>query len=164
MANGMDVHVQQQKTCNCARYYLKYRGTPHTGCNALLNALVNLKVAHRRISRKKKGQYVSLSGAKALGFYKHIPDKYLKASEENRLKLLAGFMDGDGCLRSTRDTLEVTQSERVHKELFENFVKLAMSITGLDVKAYSYNPRQEGWGKSLRMDITGALNKKKTRI
>ncbi|XRB22969.1 hypothetical protein RI054_33g128210 [Pseudoscourfieldia marina] len=101
-----------------------------------------------------------LSGAKALGFYKHIPDKYLKASEENRLKLLAGFMDGDGCLsrRSTRDTLKVTQSERVHKELFEDFVKLAMSITGLDVKAYSFN-RQEGWGKSMEMYITGALNK-----
>ena len=68
-------------------------------------------------------------------------------------------MDGDGCLRRTRDTLVVTQSDTVHEELFMDFVRLAVSIPGLDVKAYSYNPTQEGRGKSLRMDITGALNK-----
>ena len=152
---NMDVHVQRQNDCNCTRYTIKYRGTPHPGCNALLNALVNLKVAH---SGSVRNGYVFVSGAKAQGFYKHIPDKYRTAGEENKLKLLAGFMDGDGCLTSTRDTLVVTQSERVHKELFEDFVKLAISIPGLDVKAYSFN-RREGWGKTLRMDITGALNK-----
>ena len=91
----MDVHVQQQKTCNCARYTIKYRGTKHPGCNDLHNALVSLKVAH---SGSTSNGYVSVSGAKALGFYKHIPDKYFAVSEENMLKLLVGFMDGDGTL------------------------------------------------------------------
>ena len=30
---------------------------------------------------RRSFRYVSLSGAKALGFYKHIPDKYLKGVE-----------------------------------------------------------------------------------
>ena len=44
------------------------------------SVLVSVRTRGMCLARRSF-RYVSLSGAKALGFYKHIPDKYLKGVE-----------------------------------------------------------------------------------
>jgi hypothetical protein len=67
-----------------------------------------------------------LNELRRLGVFnaKHIPDIYLKNSKENRLKLLAGLIDTDGCLSSN------TQYEIVQKneKLANNIVELCKSL------------------------------------
>lgn len=55
---------------------------------------------------------------------KHIPDVYLKNSKENRLKLLAGLIDTDGCL-STATSYEIVQKRET---LANNVVELCQSL------------------------------------
>ncbi len=63
---------------------------------------------------------------------KHIPDIYLKSSESNRLKLLAGLIDTDGSLQhndkhKVSTSFDFRQSE-VNKTLFFNVKMLAESL------------------------------------
>src|SRR6056300_437275 len=55
---------------------------------------------------------------------KHIPDVYLKNSKENRLKLLAGLIDTDGCLHGNTSYEIVQKSET----LANNIVELCQSL------------------------------------
>ena len=55
---------------------------------------------------------------------KHIPDVYLKNSKENRLKLLAGLIDTDGCLH-TNTSYEIVQKSET---LANNIVELCQSL------------------------------------
>jgi hypothetical protein len=55
---------------------------------------------------------------------KHIPDVYLKNSKENRLKLLAGLIDTDGCL-SSKTSYEIVQKRET---LANNIVELCQSL------------------------------------
>jgi len=55
---------------------------------------------------------------------KHIPDVYLKNSKENRLKLLAGLIDTDGCL-SSQTSYEIVQKRET---LANNIVELCQSL------------------------------------
>jgi DNA gyrase/topoisomerase IV subunit B len=60
---------------------------------------------------------------------KHVPDKYIVNSEENRLKLLAGMIDTDGCLKKQNDCYcyEISQCEK-RKYLLESFRIIAGSL------------------------------------
>lgn len=57
----------------------------------------------------------------ALNYYnvkqnKHIPDDYLYNSVDNRLKLLAGIIDTDGCLVNDKSYYEIHQKDKVFAE------------------------------------------------
>lgn len=53
---------------------------------------------------------------------KHIPDEYLIADEEQRLELLAGLLDTDGCLIKKEHRYQFTTSDYVLKEDFVTLV------------------------------------------
>ena len=88
---------------------------------------------------------------------KHIPDVYLKNSKENRLKLLAGLIDTDGCLSSNTQYEIVQKSE----QLANNIVELCKSLgffTTIDptVKrcTNSNNPKHAGTYYRIFISIT----------
>tara|TARA_B100001093_G_scaffold354326_1_gene338826 strand:- start:2054 stop:4873 length:2820 start_codon:yes stop_codon:yes gene_type:complete len=56
---------------------------------------------------------------------KHIPDVYLMNSEENRLKLLAGIIDTDGCVSNNGKRITIIQ---VNKHLSNQICVLARSL------------------------------------
>lgn len=66
---------------------------------------------------------------------KHIPDIYMKASEEDRYKLLAGLLDTDGCLNYRYNSdktggswcYKFSQSQS-HKELVNQVKEIALSL------------------------------------
>lgn len=62
---------------------------------------------------------------------KHIPDEYIYNSKENRLKLLAGLIDTDGC-KSRRNTLCITQK----KECIIQAIEELCHITGFYTNGY----------------------------
>lgn len=53
---------------------------------------------------------------------KHIPDEYLIADEEQRLELLAGLLDTDGCLIEKENRYQFTTSDFTLKEDFVTLV------------------------------------------
>lgn len=53
---------------------------------------------------------------------KHIPDMYLVASEEQRLQLLAGLLDTDGCLIAEEHRYQYTTCEESLKDTFIELV------------------------------------------
>ena len=67
-------------------------------------------------------------------------------------------MDGDGSLnrKSTRDRLVVTQSEKVHKELFEDFVKLAKSMLTHESRTPNFRCCYGRW-RWLRVPLSALL-------
>jgi len=70
------------------------------------------------IFRKLLGDYSLINN-------KHIPDDYLMNSRENRLKLLAGIIDTDGCVRNEGKRIIITQ---VNIKLSEQIIILAKSL------------------------------------
>lgn len=59
---------------------------------------------------------------------KHIPRTYMINSRENRLKLLAGLLDTDGCLQD--NTFEITQkSDRLSDDIIELAKSLGFLVT-----------------------------------
>jgi hypothetical protein len=70
---------------------------------------------------------------------KHVPIEYIVNSEENRLKLLAGMIDTDGCLKRTNDRYcyVISQCEK-RKHLLESFRIIAGSL-GFRAKIYKLN-------------------------
>jgi len=60
---------------------------------------------------------------------KHVPIEYVLNSEENRLKILAGMIDTDGCLKKQNECYcyEITQCEK-RKHLLESFRIIAGSL------------------------------------
>ena len=88
---------------------------------------------------------------------KHIPHIYKCNSRENRLKLLAGFIDADGHL-SKRNDFEITQCKK-HENLLDDIIYLARS---LGFSAYK-NVKKTSWthngvkkfGEAFRIHING---------
>jgi DNA gyrase/topoisomerase IV subunit B len=60
---------------------------------------------------------------------KHVPIEYVLNSEENRLKILAGMIDTDGCLKKQNECYryEISQCEK-RKHLLESFRIIAGSL------------------------------------
>lgn len=70
---------------------------------------------------------------------KHIPAKYIKNSEDNRLKILAGMIDTDGTLRCQGECYryEISQCKE-RKDILESFRIIAGSL-GFRAKIYTSN-------------------------
>lgn len=56
---------------------------------------------------------------------KHIPDEFLRNSRENRLKLLAGIIDTDGCISNKGKRIVIVQ---VNPKLSEQIILLCRSL------------------------------------
>lgn len=88
---------------------------------------------------------------------KHIPIIYKCNSRENRLKLLAGFIDADGHLGNRHD-FEITQSIK-HEKLMDDIIYLAKSL-GFSATKHIKNTSWihngiKKYGKALRITING---------
>ena len=82
---------------------------------------------------------------------KHVPNEYVVNSESNRLKLLAGMIDTDGCLKKQNDCYRYVISQcKKRKHLLESFRIIAGSL-GFRAKI-SESPN----GDMFDLSITGA--------
>ena len=87
---------------------------------------------------------------------KHIPNVYKFNSRENRLKLLAGLLDSDGCYDTTRHCFEFTQK---NEKLMDDVIYLCRS---LGFACYKSN-KKTSWtykgclnhGSAFRITISG---------
>ena len=88
---------------------------------------------------------------------KHIPMIYKCNSKENRLKLLAGFIDADGHL-GKRNEFEITQCKE-HEKLMDDIIYLARSL-GFSATKHVKNTTwtykgEKKYGTALRINING---------
>ena len=74
---------------------------------------------------------------------KHIPNEYIFNDRETRLKLLAGFIDTDGCLKKNKGMCshyEISQSDRLHGNLIDSLNFICKSLGFATTITYSkYN-------------------------
>ena len=125
--------------------------------------------------RQSNNFYYGINGVKAVGFKnnvnyflntlrelnlteeKHIPLIYKCNSRENRLKLLAGFIDADGHL-GKRNDFEITQSKK-HEKLLDDIIYLARSLgftATKHIKKTSWtNNGERKYGEAFRIHING---------
>lgn len=84
---------------------------------------------------------------------KHIPIEFIVNSEENRLKLLAGMIDSDGCLKHSKNTCyySIYQCSKRY-DLLESFRIVAGSL-GFRAKIIKIKD------KGFELNITGDVNK-----
>ena len=89
---------------------------------------------------------------------KHIPMIYKCNSRENRLKLLAGFIDADGHL-GKRNDFEITQCKK-HERLLDDIIYLARSLgftATKHIKKTSWTHKGEKkTGEAFRININGS--------
>lgn len=88
---------------------------------------------------------------------KHVPMIYKCNSRENRLKLLAGFIDADGHL-GKRNDFEITQCKK-HERLMDDIIYLARSLGFVATKhikktSWTHNGEKK-YGEALRIHING---------
>jgi hypothetical protein len=88
---------------------------------------------------------------------KHVPMIYKCNSRENRLKLLAGFIDADGHL-GKRSDFEITQCKK-HERLMDDIIYLARSLGFVATKhikktSWTHNGEKK-YGEALRIHING---------
>lgn len=88
---------------------------------------------------------------------KHIPMIYKCNSRENRLRLLAGFIDADGHLDKNND-FEITQCKK-HEKLMDDIIYLARSLgfsATKRIKKTSWTHKGEKkFGEAFRIHING---------
>ena len=87
---------------------------------------------------------------------KHIPLNYLTGNREQRLQLLAGLLDTDGCL--TENTFEFVQK---NKQLFDQTLQLAR---GLGFRVTSSKPKVVNGINYYRCHISCNLQEIPTRV
>lgn len=130
-----ECYLQYQLTNNY-QYRINGDGNGRVGCNKFLKTLQDLDLVHN----------------------KHIPSMYKCNSRENRLKLLAGLLDSDGCLTRDNCTFEFSQSGD-HEQLFDDVLYLARSLgfacrKSKQKSTWTYNGIKKS-GFKLRMHISG---------
>jgi hypothetical protein len=104
------------KTLNKYNCYLQYTDNYSYGINSCDN------------SKKKGSNYMkNILRKHNLLYNKHIPHIYKCNSRENRLKLLAGLIDSDGCLTNNKTGFEITQSIE-HEKLLDDIQYLCRSL------------------------------------
>lgn len=89
---------------------------------------------------------------------KHIPYIYKCNSRENRLKLLAGLLDSDGYLDTSKSGYEFTQSKE-HEQIIDDIIYLARSLGFACYKhkkktSWTYKGVKQ-YGEALRIHIHG---------
>ncbi|MEG3634521.1 replicative DNA helicase [Micromonospora palythoicola] len=79
---------------------------------------------HCASCRRLRGSFTGLLRAAGVLNDKHIPQPYLRASEEQRRELLAGLLDTDGTAAAAGHVQYTTTSERIAKDVYELVVSL----------------------------------------
>ena len=142
---------------------ISYRtvSAPGSGSNCLLDAL-----------RDQNLVLPSGSGHVVEKDRKHIPQVYLRASEDVRLELLAGLVDTDGTYQEASHFYEFTQSERWHERLFDDALFLVRSL-GFNAnrrRVYRERTYSEAFGRwlpagwCLKMKISGDIERVPTKL
>lgn len=109
---------------------------------------------YRIVDRSKKGNSL-LEKIRALGLavksvHKKIPPNYMVASVEDRLALLRGLMDTDGCFSGRRCTFSTSSSQ-----LAENVVELVRSLGGVaSLNQYDYPERGTAYCVRISLDVS----------
>jgi DNA gyrase/topoisomerase IV subunit B len=99
---------------------------------------------------------------------KHIPDSYIFNDEETRLKLLAGFIDTDGCLKGKGEggqVFEISQEETSHGHMIDSLQFIARSL-GFKASVGTYiSKRPNGNQSSMKtLRISGDLHRIPTKL
>lgn len=105
-----------------------------------------------------KGGFMNLLKDENLRSNKHIPLEYLTSSRQQRLELLAGLLDTDGCYIEVNNEFDFTNK---NKALFENVVQLCKSL-GLHVT--QPKPHIINNCTYYRMNIYGNLKEIPTKV
>ncbi|GAB3854368.1 hypothetical protein GCM10029963_47250 [Micromonospora andamanensis] len=79
---------------------------------------------HCTSCRRLSGSFTGLLRAAGVLNDKHIPQPYLRASEEQRRELLAGLLDTDGTAAPAGHIQYTTTSERIAEDVYELVVSL----------------------------------------
>ena len=123
----------------------------HPSCNWTLQKCeetVNYGKTVNGQTRKDLNPFKEILKQNNLYKNKSIPDCYIYNNEDNRLQLLAGFIDTDGCLKqnnTTAPSFEICQSKRLHGHLIDSLNIIAQSL---------------GFATSITCSKTGKLTKK----
>ncbi len=90
-----------------------------------INGILNVNMNPFRALIRKNNLYKN----------KHIPNDYIYNSKENRLKLLAGFIDTDGNLKYYKGTpgIKISQSDRLHGHMIDS-LKIICDSLGFNTK------------------------------
>ena len=91
---------------------------------------------------------------------KHIPQVYLRASEDVRLELLAGLLDTDGTYQETGHFYEFTQSERWHERLFDDAEREELSSKKQARRSAHGRKLHDGANKSQKDQSLRGKNRK----
>lgn len=93
-------------------------------------ATINYGYTERGSKRSDMNPFKEILKANKLYKNKHIPDSYIFNDEETRLRLLAGFIDTDGCLKQgdSAPSFEISQSDRLHGVLIDKLDFIAQSL------------------------------------
>jgi hypothetical protein len=84
---------------------------------------------------------------------KHIPDSYIFNDEDCRLRLLAGFIDTDGCIKQNEiaPSIEISQSDRLHATLIDKLDFIAQSLGFATSITFSSNDKLTKTGLNGKM-------------
>lgn len=108
--------------------------------SAFVDAGYSLTLLKQQNSGRARSSYIA-RGSAPKAFYaalrelgvlraKHIPTQYLRASEEQRMALLAGLMDTDGTVAANANSAIFTScNERLAAHVYELIVSLGMSAS-----------------------------------
>lgn len=134
------IRVSEKKgTNNKAKSYF-LSGEKCKGCNIIINELIRFGIF------------------KCTAKYKFIPLVYLASSKENRLKLLAGFLDTDSYYDGSKNTYEYCSKSFV---LVDQIVTLCRS---LGLYAMIGKPKIVNGETYYRISITGDLENVPTKV
>jgi len=85
---------------------------------------------------------------------KFIPSEYIYNDENNRLQLLAGFIDTDGCLKqnnTTAPSFEISQSDRLHGDLIDSLNIISQSLGFATSISYCRRDKLTKKGENMTM-------------
>ena len=116
-------------------------------------ATLNYGYTEHGSKRTDMNPFKELLKANKLYKNKHIPDSYIFNDEENRLKLLAGFIDTDGCVKQNdiAPSFEISQSDRLHGELIEKLDFICQSLGFATSITYSSIDKKTKTGLDRKM-------------
>ena len=98
---------------------------------------------------------------------KFIPLDYIYNDENNRLQLLAGFIDTDGCLKqnnTTAPSFEIGQSDRLHGNLIDSLNIIAQSLGFATSITYQRYDKLTTKGENMKMKILRIFGEDLDRI
>ena len=151
-------HSHSVKTCiGCQTSDIKLK---HNTCdwkyefinNKEIEEVIKIKNMNKNI--ENLNPFTQLLKDSNLYMNKHIPIEYMINDKETRLQLLAGFIDTDGTIRynnSSRTFVEISQSERLHKNLILSLDFIAKSLGYATSIYYSSESLVTKKGESKKM-------------